>query len=123
MSKLTLEEAKVMVAEILSGAPDTRFDPISFGDACVYFNPDDGSPSCVVGHVFARIGITRASLDAFPRGPLPNTTVLNGIEHVWEGKISKEAAGWLRRVQERQDSGFTWGEIYEEEFGNDAADQ
>lgn len=123
MSKLTLEEVKAMTGEILASAPKTRFLGSSYDPpTCIYFYKDSGKPCCVVGHVFSRIGIGPDQLVHPFSNVNPNTTRIIGIPGTWQGKISEGAADWLGFVQDRQDGGLSWGEIYAQEFGENHAE-
>lgn len=107
--KLALPQAKAMVKEILAAAPETKFRVVE--DNCVYFD-ESGNPSCVIGHVFAKIGITPDQVS-----PADNTTILNCLYHVCGEKITTPTMEWLQDIQSHQDCGISWGEILEEEFG------
>lgn len=72
------------------------------GSACYYER--DGAPSCLVGHVLHRAGVSvemLANIDIYgtPAGRL--ATVVPGLN--WE------AAGVLGRAQRAQDQGQPWG--------------
>lgn len=124
MKKLTLEETKAMVAEILLSNPDERFGEFggpARGRACLYFEESTGEPACVVGHVFSRLGMTLEDL----HGPVmsANTTKMIVLEYAWKPRIEDDAAGFLDQVQREQDEGLTWREVYDEFFGEEAEDE
>lgn len=111
---LELPEARALMAEILQSSPDTKFTDVA---SCVYFN-DDGSPCCAVGYVFSNLHITREDLAARLDWQNPNTTTIMGLWPTWKDKISNGAADFLNEVQALQDdSGLSWGEIFEELYG------
>lgn len=68
---------------------------------CVYRN-EDGSPSCLVGHVAHRLGIPLPAYDAFENSTGVCSTVLG------QTYFTTDALSRLSRVQMRQDSGETW---------------
>lgn len=114
---LELSEAREMVKEILLSDPEASF-PI---EHCVYFS--GGAPKCAVGHVFSRIGITSADLEPLRTSKRnPNTATFLSLTPVWYGKISAPAAEFLAEVQQLQDVGTKWGDVYEDFFGEANAD-
>ena len=119
--KLTLPEARKMVAEILLSAPGTCFsDP----NRCVYFY-DDESPACVLGHVLHRLGIGLNDLvPDLAGGPvIANSCRFCLLHMTWQEKITTKAAQWLGRVQEEQDIGYSWGEVYVHFFPKGGKDE
>lgn len=83
---------------------------------CVYFN-DDGSPSCILGHVFADLGLIRAEelsyegnskkLRGLVRGN-PKAT-MNMLFPGLSGKHYHALFTSLSLAQDMQDAGDTWG--------------
>lgn len=114
MSELTLGKAKEMVGEILLSDREAYFGLDSY--PCTYFHGDD-TPCCVVGHVFSRIGIARKDLVSNNEFADANSIILTAISVTWAGKISSPAAKFLEQIQDLQDEGQTWGEIYDYVYG------
>lgn len=104
---LELDDAVMMVREILASNPEYAPE----GSECRYFDPE-GNPDCVVGHVFQRIGISERDLRfqvTLCRNP--NTSRFDLLGSAYHKKISPRAAGFLTDVQEKQDHGYSWGDI------------
>jgi hypothetical protein len=115
---LTLPQAHEMIAEILLSEPDRRFEwnrdaPVD--KQCIYFDPED-NPVCAIGHVFTRIGIAPGELSYLPHNN-PNGAKFNVLEALWSDRITPEAAGFLGNVQNMQDQGITWREVYDHFYG------
>jgi hypothetical protein len=106
---LERDAAGRLIAEILQAAPETRIS--ASGGECVYFD-EFGYPVCVIGHVFEKIGIGQADLAPTATRKNPNGARVCSLSYVWNGKISQEAADFLQDVQDGQDTGHTWGDIY-----------
>ena len=70
---------------------------------CRYFE-DDGSPSCGVGHVFAKHGVTLDDLVGINTGTAVLTVVADDVID-----ISPEGVRILDLFQSRQDEGIPWG--------------
>lgn len=70
---------------------------------CVYFEPD-GSPSCIVGHVLAYMGVTRRDVLDWNRSPVLTLCSLEVIEADY---LTQRL---LVLTQMHQDSGTPWGE-------------
>lgn len=67
----------------------------------------DGTPSCIVGHVYDALGFTRPEIS--------EGTVFASIESVEGAGVVVEPAAKIafRVAQSRQDGGATWGEAFE----------
>lgn len=75
-------------------------------------NFEDGQPSCIVGHVFAKLGVTyddavNASIDG-TKGVRWSTNCLEKSGFEWS--FSRNAIKVLSSAQSWQDRGATWGE-------------
>lgn len=81
---------------------DYVYDGVS--GACSYFEPVDQTPSCLVGHVLADLGYTAEDLVGYNYS---NVTDLVR-ERVLEVDRN-ETLVMLRRAQNLQDTGSTWG--------------
>ena len=86
--------------------PDDREDEDDVG-SCVYFAPD-GTPSCVVGHGMARLGVTADDLE-----PGDNRQPVNYLLDVTPGALADNGPGpallWLQKMQYKQDAEEPWG--------------
>jgi hypothetical protein len=113
MTMLTMDVAEPMVAEILLSEPDAQFGPANGANMrqCRYFN-NDGTPCCLVGHVFHRIGIELENIDIWGVDN-PNGAQFAVLEDAWRGDIDRQTANFLEKLQEMQDMGKTWQEIYD----------
>jgi hypothetical protein len=85
---------------------DYRYRPVKVGGEayCAYFN-GRGAPSCIIGHVFAYKGLTKANVGRL------NTE--NGVVSLtWSGFLSvdDQTEEILKEAQNAQDAGKTWGE-------------
>lgn len=82
---------------------DNTEDPTTM---CMYFEPESGEPSCIVGHVLADQGITLPVIgeDANADEDV-HSLVAKGRLHL-DGDRTKQL---LQRAQQRQDHGHSWG--------------
>lgn len=89
---LSLTEVRALVQDIIGryGAGHTA--------GCVYYR--DGLPVCLVGQVFAQIGVER---------PLEGCTVVEQRPEILS-LFDEEALEFLQEVQIEQDAGHPWGE-------------
>lgn len=58
---LSYEQLKTDLEEIAAQDPDYEY-PMQADGTCMYFTPD-GAPSCIIGHVLFRHGVTLANLN------------------------------------------------------------
>lgn len=76
------------------------------------FNFRDGEPSCIVGHVFALLGLTAEKAEELgvdgARSVIPSCQVLSQSDFDWN--FDNNAAEILNTAQGVQDYGWTWGE-------------
>lgn len=80
-------------------------------DTCRNFK--DGQPSCIVGHVFARLGVTyELAVAAAMNGSMgAYSSIRNLGSYGWtDWTFSPEAQNALTSAQSWQDRGSTWGE-------------
>jgi hypothetical protein len=90
MSAVDLDRLVAAVRELAEEHPDRI--------AGTTYRNDDGSPSCIIGHAWARIGL---DLEQLVEGQVVRAQpgVDRYDERVW----------WLNTVQELQDHMWTWG--------------
>jgi hypothetical protein len=111
MKRLSYPSARKMLREVLLSAPETRY--LATTPFCgMYFNPLTGSPCCVVGYIFARIGVEYEDVSEHRA----NQAALTSLDHLWRDKMTGNAMLVLSEAQRMQDSGRSWGEIYEDLF-------
>lgn len=104
---ITYDEAKADLLELADERPDFVYEPPS--GVCRYF-ADDGSPSCIVGYVFAKHGIQPDQL-------VKQSTQRNLNENAAVGLLRDEGlitcddatATLLAYAQDEQDNGHSWG--------------
>src|SRR5690606_3954990 len=92
-----LELARAVVAE---RGEQYRYLPPGGDGLCVY--ADAGAPSCLVGHVLHRAGITVDELDEM-NGEIGNGEMSERL------RLDSDAVELLRHMQEQQDAGAAWG--------------
>lgn len=71
-----------------------------------YYYEEDGSPACVVGHVFDRLGVSLNDIGYDNDMPFYtfSSELFPNISHTTEIFVSS--------VQRRQDAGLSWGDSY-----------
>jgi hypothetical protein len=96
----TLEQTKVLLdAQVAKKGADYVYPARQDSwPSCVYFEGD--TPSCIVGHVFADIGLTPAEIEETSFDEEPEEVV---------GLFDKNAQRLLFFVQSNQDEGTPWG--------------
>lgn len=102
--KIDLATARRELAAVVSGRESYVYPGAGKGGYCYYFDKT-GAPSCIVGHVLARLEVGPAIFQA---------TYLNAtsvVALVGEGfiDVDKDALSYLRVAQIAQDEGSTWG--------------
>lgn len=86
---------------------------------CVYRN-NDGTPGCIVGHVFYYLGMLDEVVDQAPDvDEAPEGTDCNGAIVTQIPGLSGPGLRVLAQVQHYQDCGLTWGEAREKAWQND----
>ena len=81
----------------------------SFYDNCMYWNYDEDTPSCLVGHYFHAKGFIRDREDAYRIENNLAIVPIRQFEHTHHVEFSEAAVALLVAVQQRQDRGWTWG--------------
>jgi hypothetical protein len=114
--KIKRKEAKAILKRLAAERPHYVYDRREGEDGqCSYFKPD-GSPSCIVGHLLAVKGVTKADLDADNTGTgvadLPRCGII---------KATPRTIKMLEDVQEAQDKGTRWGKAVKTVFLLDQA--
>lgn len=94
------------------------------GRQCMYKN--EGAPSCIVGHLVARLDPeTFEAIDTLD-GPSNFATSWSIIDHTQHGNTlpsapllaeSHELAGAIRSLQAYQDNDMSWGQSFQAAFG------
>lgn len=116
MFKLHLTDEQVLadLAAVVEGREEYVYlDEREEGSGCVYFDDDfiGEPPSCIVGHVLARHGVTLTDL---VNAEVEIERHINGSRVVLLTElglldISRKAAIALSEAQYAQDDGHTWG--------------
>lgn len=125
------EAARLLKEQVQKRGSDYVYTPVTVLDdegyvedeSCMYFNPEDGSPSCIVGHVVADLGLTLdtlvevaterysgASAQYLNNGAIADTLTgaLMETERL-DLYFTPSAEKLLRRAQSNQDAGHSWG--------------
>lgn len=122
---ITFDDIAREVRAVAAERPDFEYQPrVQDGlKYCELFSPD-GSPSCIVGHALARLGIDRAIwLDHSERSGCGGEDIA-GVADALALTGRQFAHDWLYHVQQDQDEQIAWGEcitLADEEFYSDAA--
>lgn len=92
---------------------------------CVYFNPADNSPSCIVGHWVAKRGVPAEVVIDRGLNEWTNTgSLIQDLEHGGTlPHVTTVGTDLLASVQHLQDRGVPWGEALSralDAFGGDA---
>jgi hypothetical protein len=102
--ELTYDEAKAdLIAIVQEQGPDFIYDqPEEFG-SCVYFNTD-GTPSCGIGHVAARHGVTAEEW--------ADVNTDTGVKDLMGDVIrgDRTVAILFATFQQKQDASVPWGD-------------
>lgn len=122
MKTLTYEGALASLRKVVAAkGEDYVYEPPTFRDYSIdhgqeidvteyaYFC-EDGSPSCIVGHVLHDIGITKAEI-----GDLNRNVIFNHVGPSLYEKgtlaVTSDALHLLRFAQREQDQNRTWGAV------------
>lgn len=127
MEHIDLRRARELVIDVAEGREDFRYERRrlvlpegEFDDShqvvqvCDYVRDD--RPSCIVGHVLFRAGVTVEQLKAIDtdeQGSGVGAELLASKNPMSRGvtfDVTAEAAKFLGKVQNAQDFGDTWGE-------------
>lgn len=113
--EITLDEAKQFLAEAVKAKGkrhiyDLVNNPDTGTQSCAYFDPATKAPSCIVGHVLDRKGITHDTLDGRARNLYADVAGLIDAEII---KVDNETHALLSIAQEKQDDRTPWGKAVE----------
>ena len=105
---ITAAEARELLTRAVEEKGADYVYPRSVDEAlgCAYFE-DDGTPSCIVGHVLAYKGVT---LETLPLPDFDNNASVWALQRSGFLEADDRASEALRRAQGRQDGGGDWGE-------------
>lgn len=107
--QITKPKAKQLLRDVVHGNESYVYHSEDHGDRCVY--EYDGKPSCVVGHVLYRAGVTvevLAELDALFYSALLDDDPVDMLKEAGL-TMTKPARNLLAMMQTRQDHGHSWG--------------
>lgn len=111
MEKLTLPEAIRIAKEVVAekGSDYVYMTPDGVqagvnGPGCVNWNHKTNAPSCLIGHILHRHGISGMTLLD------KNKAAVRSFGQYLEN----DAAEFLNILQERQDNGGTWGDALDD---------
>ncbi len=113
MIKIDYDTAVKDVEEIIKGREDYIYvNP--FGQEanlknqidCMYFDPETTQPSCIVGHVFAKHGLTLEDISE------ANDNCIMDAADYGNMNIQPTARLFLEEIQRNQDVGVPWGLAY-----------
>lgn len=106
---LTVDQALADLREIVAADPDFVWTKRYGAESCAYFLGDQ--PACLVGKVIAKHGATSSTFTDGPdTNPGSNTAVFNAnyVLAALPFDVEPDAVDLLTRVQNRQDSGYSW---------------
>lgn len=81
----------------------------AFHDDCMYWDYWEDTPSCIVGHYFYAKGFIKDAEDARRIENNIATIPIQTFEHTMNVEFSEATKALLLAAQQRQDSGWTWG--------------
>lgn len=117
-NEITYEQARKLILEVIAEkGKDYIGSPDSEPSTCVYFD-DLGQPSCIIGHILPKLGISRQDLVFEKEDDYygPTEVDLNYETGAMELlprlgiKLDTQAQDYLRLVQSQQDQGMPWGD-------------
>ena len=87
------------------------YDDDHGGTYCAYVErgPEGLRPSCLVGHFFARLGVSLDRLNFTEHTPNPIDGMPTAEKVATDLNVCDDAAKILQAAQEEQDTGKTWG--------------
>lgn len=107
--EITLDEAKELLSRaVKEKGADYVYEQVD--GACLYFNPSDKCPSCMVGYALSYKGLTYDNLVA-------SDSAIGEVTNLAEEgviKVDNETLALLTVAQVEQDQGQTWGRALEE---------
>jgi hypothetical protein len=110
-------EIKAEGADFVYGRHDGRL-VANQGPACLYAK--DGKADCIVGRVFAKLGVPVESMEYVADEDAENRYSTGVADAVMENlrrddllDFDVKASKFLTRIQSYQDNGIPWGEAYD----------
>ncbi len=120
MFTLDIVEAKSIMSDIVKEFGETHVNE-SVDSTCWYFHPETGVPSCGVGQLFARKGVTADMLSTSDNhsaiGCLLDTRKDEGKPFC---QMDDRTVDFLRTFQYAQDARASWGEALARGLQSDA---
>ena len=105
MSKVTADQVREQLEEIVTGREDFKYIPPGGGD-CAYSY--EGEPSCLIGHLFHRY---YPELFEQVKDSASNSgTSVNDVDNILE-VFTWDAVDYMVDVQCAQDDGHRWGTV------------
>lgn len=112
--EITLDESKQYLGEaVKEKGAEYVYKNVTRGrgsETCAYFDPKTKKPSCLVGHVLVRKGVTFERLHARERNLYTDVQGLIDADII---KVDNETQALLDLAQRAQDQGQTWGSALE----------
>ena len=87
---------------------DYVYEGAEYGD-CKYWDYEEDTPSCLVGHYFYAKGFISNASDAYRIENSIATSPIATFERTKHVEFSQATKALLLAVQQRQDAGWTWG--------------
>lgn len=119
----TLEQIAQETRNHGEGRPDLGMPP---QDACAYYDPDREVPVCIVGHALYDLDVSSEILYALDHSTgvdssTESSATIDSLDALRALDIDPPERGsdewwtlyWLKKVQEEQDGGYSWGEAIE----------
>lgn len=117
--KLDFQRAVQLAEEVVSGKEDFVYSPndgVVVGITCTYER--DGQPSCVVGQIFARLGVPVEELKLIDKQEHPGVThgysTSARVVTPYLFETDEKTVQFLNFLQRWQDNGASWGEALNE---------
>ena len=118
LDQVIYEDVKDALLDIVAECPE--YIDARANEDCMYFNPFDGTPSCIVGHYFDRVGVMFPDL-AGSNGQTVRS-LFAGHQDIESGawveglfpNADEKATEFLALVQTAQDRGVSWGQAVQD---------
>jgi hypothetical protein len=120
---ITWEQIEAEVRRLAAERPDFVYVRPETEPRCMYWHEAANEPGCIFGHALYTLGVPVDRLVAFDHMPqqatspgYPDDWYSEGITNVVKAlgvNVTDEQEGWAKVLQERQDSGDTWGAAIE----------
>lgn len=119
---LSFEDAVLDMKHLIEERGEDYVYPFYRGKGTCYYFEDDGQPSCAVGGILARHGVTAQDMDYWS---MNESSVADLIRPSWDYAkeehvdppihldVDHKTADYLRQLQGNQDSGMSWGEAHD----------